>query len=563
MIWIHGGAYHSGYSQGYTGWKVATEQNIVVVVIQYRLGALGFLSSGDDFLPGNYGLWDQLLALKWVKDNIRGFGGDVSMITIVGESAGASSVSQHTVSRHSSGLFHRAVMMSGTVEAYWCFRRNPRATFDRMSKVAGCGENSTSQESRLDCLMKVPADDIHSAAVATEAGDFVTFVPVIDGNFFPNDLHNLLKDEDYLSSVGFYDYDVLMGVLNNEGVITFTTLITLSPTVLATGRVPYQDIDGVLLDGLMLQEQGENHDPNSKDAVNYRYFYPRDPAESSVPLRTFFDLYTDSSFAAPAVKYLRNHARRDGMSKAGAVSTPTPTPTTAAAQSPRQSKSYFYYFDWVPSLTRGSLFAGMPHGLDVDYLFGLTNASLARYGPMTPHGIISQQEHDLSRMYGDMIGAFVRTGNPNNGISPSFNLGNQWLPYDVSKETFLRFSPTPSIDHHLRPSTTSLWVDLVPRLHSRWLQQTANGIPGPTATEIPGPTATEKTPTAERSQSEKLTDFNVTASEANAMLISLIIVSAVLLLLNLFLLVIFIRVCRRKTASKYEMKNMDRSHNNN
>ena len=56
MIWIHGGAYHSGYSQKYTGWKLATEQDVVVVVLQYRLGALGFLSSGDNTLPGAYGM---------------------------------------------------------------------------------------------------------------------------------------------------------------------------------------------------------------------------------------------------------------------------------------------------------------------------------------------------------------------------------------------------------------------------------------------------------------------------------------------------------------------------
>ena len=64
--------------------------------------------------------------MMWVKDNIWGFGGDVTMVTIVGESAGSSSVSQHTLSRHSAGLFQRAVMMSGTAEAAWCFNNNPR-----------------------------------------------------------------------------------------------------------------------------------------------------------------------------------------------------------------------------------------------------------------------------------------------------------------------------------------------------------------------------------------------------------------------------------------------------
>ena len=110
----------------------------------------------------------------------------------------------------------------------------------------------------------------------------------------------------------------------------------------------------------------------------------------------------------------------------------------------------------------------------------------------------------------------------------------EWLPYDASNETFLRFSLFPSTDRHLYASRASFWIDLVPRLHSRWLQETTNGNTENTA-----------------SQSEKLTDFGVTESEANTMLISLIVVSAVLLLFNALLLVAFISLYRRKPASKH------------
>ena len=75
MIFIHGGGFVTGSAPTYEAGKLVTENDVIVVTIQYRLGILGFLSTGDATLPGNYGLWDQNLAIRWVKDNIAAFGG--------------------------------------------------------------------------------------------------------------------------------------------------------------------------------------------------------------------------------------------------------------------------------------------------------------------------------------------------------------------------------------------------------------------------------------------------------------------------------------------------------
>lgn len=248
--------------------------------------------------------------------------------------------------------------------------------------------------------MKLSADDIHAAAVTTEGSNFVTFVPNIDGDFFPDNVQNLLNDDAYLSSIGFYDYETLVGVLNNEGVVIYGLLTALVPTLLTTGRLPYAAVDNVLLDGMLGQELGGRYGPDVKDTVNYRYFYPRDPATSSLPVQHFFDLYTDASFVAPALKYLRHRSR--------AAASPSQPPAPATARSP--SRSYLYLFDWFPSLTAGTVLAGMPHALDVDYLLGLTNDSLLLYGELPLGGVLSEAEERVSRLYGDMIGAFVRTG---------------------------------------------------------------------------------------------------------------------------------------------------------
>ena len=118
MVWIHGGALLIG-SNNYNenGPKHFMKKEIVMVTVNYRLGPLGFLSMGTDSVPGNVGLRDQNMALKWVKKNIAAFGGDPNSVTLFGESAGSLSVALHLISPMSEGLFHRIILQSGTALA--------------------------------------------------------------------------------------------------------------------------------------------------------------------------------------------------------------------------------------------------------------------------------------------------------------------------------------------------------------------------------------------------------------------------------------------------------------
>ncbi|RZB38724.1 COesterase and/or Abhydrolase 3 domain containing protein, partial [Asbolus verrucosus] len=108
MVYIHGGGFTNGFStyKKY-GPDYLLEKDVVVVTFNYRLGIFGFLSTGDLVAPGNNGLKDQVLALKWVRDNIKSFGGDPNHVTIFGESAGAASVSYHVQSPQSQGDYCR------------------------------------------------------------------------------------------------------------------------------------------------------------------------------------------------------------------------------------------------------------------------------------------------------------------------------------------------------------------------------------------------------------------------------------------------------------------------
>ena len=118
LVWIHGGGNRGGAGGGTVESQI-TESGIVLVSIQYRLGALGFLSHRSlsreqGGTSGNYGLMDQQAALRWVRDNIARFGGDPARVTIAGESAGAQDVGLHMLAAGSRGLFAQAIAESGT-----------------------------------------------------------------------------------------------------------------------------------------------------------------------------------------------------------------------------------------------------------------------------------------------------------------------------------------------------------------------------------------------------------------------------------------------------------------
>merc|ERR1711962_23589 len=99
--------------------------DVIIVTINYRLGVLGFLTTGDEALPGNVGLMDQVLALQWIKKNIGAFGGDSERITVFGESAGAVSVGWLVLLNQTAGLFNQAILQSGAAFNPWAFAENP------------------------------------------------------------------------------------------------------------------------------------------------------------------------------------------------------------------------------------------------------------------------------------------------------------------------------------------------------------------------------------------------------------------------------------------------------
>ena len=159
MVWFHGGGFVSGTASFY-GAEHLLDKDIVLVTVNYRLGPLGFLSTGDDQAPGNFGLKDQVASLRWVQDNILEFGGNPHSVTLFGESAGGSSVHFHMLSPLSRGLFHRGISQSGTALCSWALAPNGTSTHQakKLARLLDCPQHPSA--ALVACLRTKQADDI-------------------------------------------------------------------------------------------------------------------------------------------------------------------------------------------------------------------------------------------------------------------------------------------------------------------------------------------------------------------------------------------------------------------
>lgn len=162
MVWIHGGGFTGGSGDSFIyGPDHFMGEDVVVVTLNYRLGALGYLSTEDAHAPGNYGMKDIVLALQWLQQNILVFGGDPNNITIFGESAGGAAVHYLVLSPNAQGLFHKAISQSGSALNPWAFQQNPARHAYQLARSLGI--TTTSNEEMIAALRNVDPNDIVAA----------------------------------------------------------------------------------------------------------------------------------------------------------------------------------------------------------------------------------------------------------------------------------------------------------------------------------------------------------------------------------------------------------------
>ncbi|XP_070383888.1 acetylcholinesterase-like [Dermacentor albipictus] len=226
LAWIHGGGFTHGSSgqDANNGVVLAASTGLVVVSFNYRLGFLGFLDTQTTEAPGNVGLLDQNIALRWIRDNIDQYGGDASKVTIFGDSAGGMSVHGHVISPISKGLFIRACLMSGTLHGR-DFTETANDSISKGNAVAaavGCADHhknlTTDPESIVECLRSKNAFELIRATNYVFKRKFFPFLPTFPNEFLPVDPSAAAKQGLFNAA------DILIGVTADEGATALRSL---------------------------------------------------------------------------------------------------------------------------------------------------------------------------------------------------------------------------------------------------------------------------------------------------------------------------------------------------
>lgn len=260
MVWIHGGAFVAGEGSDYNPSATLVAQGAIVVTINYRLGAFGFLAlpslSAEDAngSSGNYGLQDQQFALQWVHNNIQAFGGNSNNVTIFGESAGGFSVCANIASPDASGLFQRAITESGPCTFPFPTLASVESTDATLAANLGCSQQIATQQTA--CLRALTTQQILAAQptgfnVGNSSGSILPFSPNVDGSVLPQSPTNALL------SGRFNHVPVLEGTNQTEGRLFIALGFDLTangPLTAAQYPVVVQALVGAKIAPQVLQE---------------------------------------------------------------------------------------------------------------------------------------------------------------------------------------------------------------------------------------------------------------------------------------------------------------------
>lgn len=387
FFWMHGGAFTQGFGNSalYNGSTFALN-DVVTVVINYRLGALGFLAS--DEMTGNYGFLDQRLAMAWTKNNIAGFGGNPNAITIGGQSSGAMSVSCHVASPGSRGLFNSIIMESNPFGLPYHTRESASKNAKTIFSYLGCDYED------MVCMRSKSIDEILLAqknAIKLNPNtlfiNFLPFAPLVepDGEIPEQPLYAFQRGKQAALMPS-----ALQGTVWDEGQLF---VYELFPSPLS--RAAYN----LVLDTVF-----------GRIAKTIEQYYPFDLIPGNTDGRNIFNvLATDLLFLCP----LRNVTRG-----------------YQAALGPAAPDTYIYRFKHILSFdcwgANYTYCVGIVcHGSDLPFVFNVfTDGDTNVYTPTSDEVVLTT---NIVNIWSN----FLRNGDPNKGISIPFNLPKYYGSSDV------------------------------------------------------------------------------------------------------------------------------------
>ncbi|CAH1285209.1 unnamed protein product [Diabrotica balteata] len=338
FFWIHGGSFNSGYGSIYDP-KLLIDYDIVIVTINYRLGALGFLTTINDNIPGNLGLKDQLLALRWVHDNINAFGGDPKQVTVGGESAGGMSAGFHLLSKSTRGLYNGIIQQSGSPLAAAFYSTNTREVAFEFGRQLNKSFNSSRSSDLLEMLQEAPVADIMNLQ-----GTF-TFGATPQGHMTAAVWKPVMEEE--FNDDAFVSRPMHSSVLNGE--------FNFVPILIGINSEEATLFVNTSSDAFI--QRAKSYDENPKNVISESFNVAEDVREYVG--RALKSLYTNSSFEKDGMGFIKYTS--DEL-----IGRPTARQAEAAS---RYVPVYMYQLSWY---NKSKLLPGVEHGADLYYMWNLS-----------------------------------------------------------------------------------------------------------------------------------------------------------------------------------------------
>ncbi|KAM3965878.1 LOW QUALITY PROTEIN: carboxylesterase 1E [Aphomia sociella] len=431
MVWFHGGNFIRGSPNDVNPFHLVSKHKVIFVTAAYRLNIFGF-SSLDNESPGNYGLLDQVAALTWVKNNIESFGGDPDNVCIFGHEAGAVSVGLHLISSHSSGLFQKAIAMSGNVLSPNTVNtvKKEILTVDKVASAFGCYRKPTIQ--LLDCLRRAKYQGLLNVG-----GPLAEWGPIVDGSFSNGSLYvpflSDLPSRMYKSDI-FTPMPVLTGYTNMEDALR------LHKEDDKNGGLTQREFDvmreEIILSDITIDNSScFTNQHHIQDAVEF-FYKPIPPTTNETILRKqFLDFYTDKVHGATTyqlAQFLSKH-----------------------------SPVYLYRFDLKPfsDIANEGIpeWIAVPHNFDLTFTFGLPHLAL-------PEDFAKWDIRDksISDVIMKMWSNFAWYSNPTNS-----GVNIIWEPFETEKPGYLiidRKNFTMSTPETVNYKAFEFWTDFYPKV---------------------------------------------------------------------------------------------------
>nr|XP_034826961.1 juvenile hormone esterase-like [Maniola hyperantus] len=408
MFFIHGGLYitGSGNDDLYGPDFLINQNDVVAVTINYRLDNLGFLVLDTESVPGNAGMKDQVAALRWVRMNIKNFGGDPNKVTIFGESVGSASVALHALSPMSKGLFRRVIGTSGVpINDFSTAFEQKRRAFELGKKL---GLVTTNSSALLKFLQTVPVRQlINTNSTIIAAEDYIQFTT---RGYYTVPL-TLIEN-------GRQQVDMLLGYMSNEGLIIVS--------ILENSNIidNYRRFPEILVPRDIFYRTTPTRHLQLADVI--RQYYTGSPLRSLNTIPIFVSYETDL-FIYPIIRYARR------LSNGG------------------NGKLYLFEFSSVsernvvgqPGRTYG--LTGVSHLEDLVYVFNPNALNLPVNKSATSYKMIQQ----ICALYTN----FAIFGNP----TPDASLGVVWPTYDPRSAIYLDIGENLTLRTNPKASTINFW----------------------------------------------------------------------------------------------------------